>query len=283
MKRPVFERGPLSTPQAQGLLVFSLIWFLSVVAVPTTSDKRVYWNSITLQLVIVGGVPLAFSWLQRMDFASVYKWRHVLLRNVLLSLVISGCLFVLLDAIEDLQNHFIPRVPEVDRKIAAFLTAESPSHLMLVLVSMALVPSICEEICFRGFLLDRFFGKDSKGLSIVMTSVMFGLFHQDYSRILSPTLAGVLLAWLVIRTGSLYTAIIVHFGVNAWGIIVLNSTGRYWLSRTDGKPPTPFWLIALCVLGIYIAFRKATKKESPIADSLEQQPCKEQLQNKRTI
>jgi membrane protease YdiL (CAAX protease family) len=263
----VFERGPLPAPQAQGLLVFFLIWVLSAFAAITTSDKQVHWNSMILQLVIVGGIPLAFSWLQRLEFTSVYKWRHVSLSDALLSLLISGCLVVILSAIEDLQAHFIPRVPEVDRKMAEFLTAESPAHFILVLISMALVPSICEEICFRGYLLDRFSGKDSQALSIVLTSVMFGLFHQDYSRFLTTTLAGVLLAWLVIRTGSLCTAIIVHFGVNAWGIIMINSPVRHWLSRTDGNPHMPLWLMALSLLGIYVISWRLTRKRSLIAGS----------------
>jgi len=85
-----------------------------------------------------------------------------------------------------------------------------------LLILLAIQPTT-EEIFFRGFLLDkiRSFGGDY--MAIVLTGLLFGLAHLSYGKI-SPAIVitpvGFILAYIVIKTKSLYSAIFAHTAFN---------------------------------------------------------------------
>lgn len=93
------------------------------------------------------------------------------------------------------------------------------SHLWLSLAASAIAPALFEEILFRGLLLpslepmgDRF--------SIAVSGAMFALLHGRVEALPAHLLLGITLAWLVIRTGSLYSSMLFHVVYNA-AIMVL--------------------------------------------------------------
>ena len=51
--------------------------------------------------------------------------------------------------------------------------------------------------------------------AIVVTSILFGLFHLHPSNIIPPILIGIVLGLLVERTGSIVPAMLLHFATNA--------------------------------------------------------------------
>ena len=72
---------------------------------------------------------------------------------------------------------------------------------------------IGEEIFFRGFLLDKINSIAGKETAIIVTSILFGIAHLTYGNIYPAIMTGILgliLAYMVIKTKSLTTAIISH-------------------------------------------------------------------------
>ena len=101
------------------------------------------------------------------------------------------------------------------------------------------MPGIDEEIVYRGImlvLLNRAFGTPWKvlGASVgwgwILTSVLFGLVHSiefnqfqfqfSITRLIFPSLSGILMGWIRERTDSLYPAILLHNMGNATQYIV---------------------------------------------------------------
>ncbi len=96
-------------------------------------------------------------------------------------------------------------MPRNGREIAGFLL-------------LAAVAAIGEEYLFRGYaqgVLTEAFG--SPWPAVALTSVSFGISHgyQKLIGIVRATLLGFLLAIPVVRTGSLFPAIVAHFWINA--------------------------------------------------------------------
>jgi membrane protease YdiL (CAAX protease family) len=103
------------------------------------------------------------------------------------------------------------------------------------------MPSLAEELAFRGVflgLLNAAFGRSRRvfgakmGWGAVVTSVPFGLWHAlefdasmglsfDPGAMLSLTAAGLVLAWLRERSGSLLVPILFHSLVNELGNVVM--------------------------------------------------------------
>ena len=73
----------------------------------------------------------------------------------------------------------------------------------------ALVAAVCEELLFRGFLLQalRPYGVH---LAVWTVAVCFGLFHMDPVRFFPTTALGVIFGYLTVYSGSIYPAMLAH-------------------------------------------------------------------------
>lgn len=91
-------------------------------------------------------------------------------------------------------------------------------QVVLMFITLAIVPGICEEFLFRGAVLSnlRPFGK---GPAIIISAVLFGLMHQNPGQFLYATVAGLLLGWLAYETGSIWCGMLLHFLNNFISIV----------------------------------------------------------------
>ena len=88
--------------------------------------------------------------------------------------------------------------------------------LPLILLTMAVVPAICEEFFFRGFLFSALRNATSKAKTITISALLFGAFHVFTSSLLAPerflpsSFLGLVLGWVCWRTRSLFPGIVLH-------------------------------------------------------------------------
>lgn len=85
----------------------------------------------------------------------------------------------------------------------------APAPLWLVWLVIACTPALCEELFFRGLVLS---GLRRLGLwpALVTCALLFGLAHSSVYRLIPTFFIGLLLSWLVWRTGSIWTGILAH-------------------------------------------------------------------------
>ena len=81
--------------------------------------------------------------------------------------------------------------------------------LLLVLV-IAIVPALCEELAFRGFILSGFRHLGHKWRAIVFTSLLFGMTHGVVQQSLLACLLGMVLGFLAVQTGSILPGMVFH-------------------------------------------------------------------------
>ena len=102
--------------------------------------------------------------------------------------------------------------PQSDRYM---LLIQSLNSNRLLLIFTTLTAGIVEELLFRGYLLSRLqlFFKNSY-VPVIISSVVFGLFHIGYGTVLNvigPILLGVLFALYYNRYKNIVPVIIAHF------------------------------------------------------------------------
>lgn len=85
--------------------------------------------------------------------------------------------------------------------------------LMISLLSTAFFPAFFEELALRGFVLSLL-KKHSQTFSIVASSVVFAFMHANFSQIVFAFLVGLVLGFVTIKTGSIWTAVAIHFTNN---------------------------------------------------------------------
>lgn len=101
-------------------------------------------------------------------------------------------------------------------------------HLVLDVIGTAIVPAISEELLFRGLILVALlpYGKKT---AILGSSVMFAIMHQNFGQIVYTFGMGIVLALIVVKTQSVWGAIILHFLNNLFSVA---NTSLYYLYPT---------------------------------------------------
>src|SRR5690606_33045819 len=110
--------------------------------------------------------------------------------------------------------------------LQGLLTAESGGRMFWLIFLVAFTPAICEEIVFRGVLLQGFLRKSSPYLAIIGSAAVFGLFHLSFEtviRLLPTMFLGLLLALVAARTASILPTMLMHFVNNAIAVVLVST------------------------------------------------------------
>lgn len=88
-------------------------------------------------------------------------------------------------------------------------------------IGVIVVAPIVEELFFRGLLLDTMRRRWGTVIAVVASSTFFGATHLQPLQFAGLTLAGLVFAGAVVRTGRIGSAIAVHAGFNATTFVAL--------------------------------------------------------------
>ena len=99
------------------------------------------------------------------------------------------------------------------------LPEKTPLNVFLTLVFLAIVPAVFEEIIFRGLIANGFKGLGD-ALSIILSGLLFSLYHMNPAQTIYQFLVGCLYALIVVKGGSYVLTICSHLFNNAF--IILN-------------------------------------------------------------
>ncbi len=83
------------------------------------------------------------------------------------------------------------------------------TNYFISLISLCLLPAVCEELLFRG-VIQSGLNKCGKRISIMVTSAMFAIFHMSISQIIYPVLFGILLSGIMYKESNILYTIIMH-------------------------------------------------------------------------
>jgi ABC-2 type transport system permease protein/sodium transport system permease protein len=182
---------------------------------------------VVITAAVFGAVPVVAAWFRRVSLAPMFRLSgHPLAVSGGALLIGSGLWMfdheVVLLSKEWRGVHLDPRFVEALRDYAATLR-ELP--LPAVLLALAVAPAVFEEGFFRGYLFAALRSVGNAGAAIVVSAVVFGLFHAIVpnplasERLLSSTLTGLVLGWVRWRTGSVLPGTLLHLCHN--GLLML--------------------------------------------------------------
>ena len=132
-------------------------------------------------------------------------------------------------------------------------------NLGMLLLLMAVLPAICEEIAFRGFVLSGLRHIGHKWWAIGFSAIAFGIVHSILQQQIGAAAVGVALGYLAIQTGNLLPCMIFHAIYNGLALaaatLVQDSSEGAIESQYDwllsGGQMTIFqpWVIAISFVG----------------------------------
>ena len=147
-------------------------------------------------------------------------------------------------ALYPIVNLFEIFLINISVKQSGSLILNNTTSFIISIFSHAVLPAIFEELLFRGVI---FSGLKQKGktFSIILSAIMFTLFHFSIHQTLYPLLIGILFACIMFKENNILYTIIAHFICNLLSII--HSYFNLWFISTH-------WLYIIIAILLFIAF-----------------------------
>jgi len=262
--RTVFQRRhfkPRAVPSAaQALLVVTLVYSLNfyiqqAIGRSGLNEGVRYLNAVALTLVVLFGLgPWLATRYMRVDPTRTFRLGAPDPRGLLAALCFGCSTWILVLRWGQIQRTLLPMDSEVARMLEeqlAWILDINPFALVLFL---AVVPALCEELFFRGYALSGLQASLGKAGAVIVVALAFGMTHYSAQRMASSTALGLLLGLLVVQYRSIWPAMIAHFMHNAISVLAVHPAGlKPWLAGLGfGDDPGAMlpstWVIGAAVL-----------------------------------
>ncbi len=167
------------------------------------------------------------------------------------SLAFVGGTLLFSTAIDMVLAYLVPAAGASGDAVSALIRSSSPA---VAIITVAILPAICEELLFRGTLLSSFRAK-SPILTVTVVGLLFGIGHFDLYRLPSTALLGAAFATLVITTGSIFLPMLMHFIINTVSVVsAFTQTGEAAGSLAEYRPEAVFGsALVYLALGVLLA------------------------------
>jgi sodium transport system permease protein len=144
------------------------------------------------------------------------KWR-----TIPAALMLAVFLHPLANVLQSAFTQLYPVSEEMKNSLDKFSQILNQAGIWQLLIVIAVLPAICEELAFRGFILSGFRHIGRKWRAIVITACFFGVVHGIIQQSLLACLLGVVLGFLAVQSGNILPCIVFHLTHNS--LALLNS------------------------------------------------------------
>lgn len=216
------EIPPRDRPTASlSLGIFAMVMLLLYYPASYAQGKDLIIGSFITQWLLLAAPIVALLWYLRIDLRTALRWHWpgmgALMGGILLAL--GG--FLLVTQLGIWQRAFLPESESLQRIMEElFAPGGEMRNVWLLMAAVAVSPAICEEIVFRGAILSGIRAKLPFWTSVILVGLLFGLFHLSVYRMLPTALLGMVITWAVLRSGSIFTGMLMHFINNGLGVLI---------------------------------------------------------------
>lgn len=181
-----------------------------------------------------------------------FKWQNdsvkYILYSALLVLLVQPIVIYL-----GYLNSLLP-IPELfsDLQVSQYEMIENflrtEGVILFGLFHVALIPAICEEVLFRGYILRAFEKSWGIILGIIISGIIFGMFHIQLGNIFPLAALGMILALMTWLSGSLWPAIVAHFINNGAAVVIGVNFPELLFTDVSADSLPPVWLLILSII-----------------------------------
>jgi len=222
-------------------VVIALMYFLSR-RVDSATDAVL---AFVLAQAAVLAPTLLLTKRLKLDVRATFRLKRIDGRDLAPIVGAAACAVVLVSA---LYAYAMP-APEAGGGIQQAAEHFGKIPLPLLFCLIAVLPPICEELLCRGFFLSAFLPRRGTARAIGITALLFAVLHMEAYRIPGTFVAGVLLGYIGVRTGSVLTTILFHMVYN--GVLFVAGV-RAELGLALQEPPAAAVVVAAAGLALAI-------------------------------
>ncbi|MEX2113345.1 MAG: ABC transporter permease subunit/CPBP intramembrane protease [Pirellulales bacterium] len=238
-----------------GIVILMIRFFLSfAMKAPQTFAEFASLVAVT-QLVVVATPALLMTIMLTRSPKQTLQLRWPRWGAMAAAVLLAVALHPAINLLQTVISRLYPLNAEVVRQLDQLF--EAPGSLAMMVLVIAIVPAVCEELAFRGFVLSGLRHVGHKWTAIVISSIFFAATHAIFQQSLVAFALGLVLGFLAIQSGSILPAILFHITHNSLGILLKNVSESladkghwlHWLAR-DAAADEPLyrWPVVLVSL-----------------------------------
>ncbi len=209
---------------------------------------------------------LAYCWYIKADFPKVFHFRKPRMKAVIASVLIIFGSYLVIQVIGSVITGLFPGLSTENTEMLVSLWENKP--LWLLILAVAIVPPICEEFVFRGFLLGALEHKYEASVAVVACGLLFGLYHMSILQFILIGLVGIVLTYVAWKEQCIFLSILMHALNNLTSLLIQQYeeevTKALPFLADDLSAGTAFGMVAvgvvLMVLGYFVLNGGKAKK-----------------------
>lgn len=203
-----------------GLATFIVVR-LNIGSESKRSFLRIQWNNQVLKYLVMGGLLIVF------------------IQPVIIYLGYLNSLIPIPDMFSDFQVSQYEMIED-------FLSTDG--IIWFGLLNIALVPAICEELLFRGYILRAFEKSWGPIVAVLISGLIFGMFHIQLGNILPLATLGVILALMTWLSGTIWPAVVAHFINNGAAVLVGSQYPELLFQEMTTEILPPVWVLVASII-----------------------------------
>lgn len=203
-----------------GLATFIIVR-LNIAGESIRSFLRLQWNNQVLKYLLMGGLLI------------------IVIQPVIIYLGYLNSLLPIPETFSDLQVSQYEMIED-------FLRTDG--IIWFGLLNIALIPAICEEVLFRGYILRAFEKSWGPIVAVLISGLIFGMFHIQLGNIFPLATLGVVLALMTWLSGTLWPAVVAHFINNGAAVLVGSQYPELLFEQMTAESLPPVWVLILSII-----------------------------------
>ncbi len=215
------------------ILLFSTVPNITVAYIFKYIGNSILGADIILKIFILLMPCVIYCYLYRKDInlKECFKLNRLTIEQFGIIIGLGLLLQPICMLISSITNLIVPNI------VTEYVKEVSAEPYILIIISLAILPAIMEEMLMRGIIL-----YESRELTIkaaaILNGVMFGLLHRNLSQFFYAAILGAIFAYIVYLTNSLYSTIIIHFMINGtqvlmMGVVLKNTKSIVYLNQNE--------------------------------------------------
>ncbi|HJN08269.1 MAG TPA: ABC transporter permease subunit/CPBP intramembrane protease [Pirellulaceae bacterium] len=233
-------------------------------------------------IVLFVGLPMLFAFAQKVRIRSGFQLSPAAILAFLGAIVLGVSIWPFAHEIFLIQKVLGLSSLGEEQIAAAQVQIERLRQvpLIIMLLTLAVIPAVCEEFFFRGYLFSALRQTMRPWKTVVVSAMLFGAFHVvttnalSVERFVPSTIMGLVLGWICLRGGSVLPGMLLHTCHNGLLLTILyyrdELAARGWgIQETDHMPPAWLATAAVVAVGSVALVWLATKKDKTATSAVQ--------------
>ncbi len=233
----------------------------------------------------LGLLPLLYALARGFSLPVAFRLAPPRQRDVAGGLLMSMGLFVFVLFVCNVLVYAVPSLSDRGAPLRDFMVRGNP---LVAILAVAILPAVCEEFLFRGFILTGLASSVGRWPAILVCAFLFGALHLQPVQMPFTAIIGIALSYAALETGSLAVPVVMHCAHNLFLLMIVRRSASELVSAdasqaismrdlaASGAPAlVVFWvsivLVTLILMGsaaffVYVGIRMMRKGPTPAGE-----------------